>query len=74
MIDSVSVPRSAAANLVACPLCHTECPSLTQEALSSGGSWRCVRCRQHWDAGRLSAVAAYAAFVAARQSSTARNG
>lgn len=46
----------------ACPMCHTPSP-LTQSALDAGGEWRCVRCGQHWDARRLAAVAAYAAWV-----------
>jgi hypothetical protein len=40
-------------------MCHTP-TLLTQEAIDAGGSWRCVRCAQHWDAGRLATVAAYA--------------
>jgi hypothetical protein len=48
-----------------CPMCHTPA-SLTQSALEAGGEWRCVRCGQHWDATRLAAVAAYAAWVVAR--------
>jgi hypothetical protein len=27
------------------------------------GEWRCVRCGQRWDAARLAAVAAYAAWT-----------
>ena len=48
-----------------CPMCHTRV-SLTQSALEAGGAWRCVRCGQHWDAARLTAVAAYAAWVVDR--------
>ena len=48
-----------------CPMCHTRVP-LTQSALEAGGAWRCVRCGQHWDAARLTAVAAYAAWVVER--------
>lgn len=44
-----------------CPMCHTSA-TLSQSALEAGGDWRCVRCGQHWDAGRLAAVAAYAAW------------
>ena len=44
-----------------CPMCHTPA-TLSQGALEAGGAWRCVRCGQHWDAGRLAAVAAYAAW------------
>ena len=45
----------------ACPMCHTSAP-LSLNALKAGGEWRCVRCGQHWDAARLAAVAAYAAW------------
>ena len=45
-----------------CPMCHTS-TTLTQSALEAGGDWRCVRCGQRWDAARLTAVAAYAAWA-----------
>jgi predicted Zn finger-like uncharacterized protein len=45
-----------------CPMCHTSA-RLSQSALEAGGAWRCVRCGQHWDAARLAAVAAYAAWT-----------
>jgi hypothetical protein len=48
-----------------CPMCHTRA-SLSQAALDAGGAWRCVRCGQHWDAARLTAVAAYGAWVVER--------
>ena len=48
-----------------CPMCHTSV-SLTQSALDAGGAWRCVRSGQHWDAARLTTVAAYAAWVVER--------
>jgi hypothetical protein len=44
-----------------CPMCHTSA-TLSQSALEAGGDWRCVRCGQRWDAARLGAVAAYAAW------------
>ena len=44
-----------------CPMCHTSA-TLSQSALEAGGDWRCVRCGQRWDAGRLAAVAAYTAW------------
>jgi predicted Zn finger-like uncharacterized protein len=44
-----------------CPMCHTSA-TLSQSALEAGGAWRCARCGQHWDAARLAAVAAYAAW------------
>lgn len=50
----------------ACPGCHTPHPSLTQEGLGRGVGWQCVRCGERWDARRLAAVAAYAAWVAER--------
>jgi hypothetical protein len=56
---------------VSCPKCHTPHPSLTHDALQAGGNWRCTRCGQHWDARRLATVAAFAAWVAA-QDTTAR--
>jgi hypothetical protein len=43
-------------------MCHTSA-TLSQSALEAGGDWRCVRCGQHWDAARLAAVAAYAAWT-----------
>jgi hypothetical protein len=48
-----------------CPMCHTRAP-VTKAAVESGGTWRCIRCGQHWDAVRLAAVAAYAAWVVER--------
>jgi hypothetical protein len=45
-----------------CPMCHTP-TSMTEHAIETGGHWRCVRCGQRWDAGRLAAVAAYAAWA-----------
>jgi hypothetical protein len=47
-----------------CPMCRTPA-SLTQDVIETGGAWRCVRCGQHWDAARLAAVAAYAAWIVA---------
>ncbi len=55
----------AAVRPVTCPMCHTPA-SLTQRAIDAGAGWRCVRCGQRWDAARLSAVAAYAAWVVER--------
>ena len=54
--------------VLTCPLCHTP-TSLTQNAVDAGGEWRCVRCGQRWDATRLSAVAAYAAWLVERAAS-----
>jgi hypothetical protein len=54
--DEQDILRSAI-----CPMCHTSA-SLSQSALEDGGDWRCVRCGQRWDAARLAAVTAYAAW------------
>ena len=54
--DHQDILRSAT-----CPMCHTS-TTLSQSAVEAGGDWRCVRCGQHWDAARLRAVAAYAAW------------
>jgi ribosomal protein L37AE/L43A len=48
-----------------CPLCHTEDPTITNEALIAGGAWGCVRCGQTWSAARIATAAAYADYVAA---------
>jgi hypothetical protein len=56
-----------------CPLCHTP-TSLTQNAIDAGAEWRCVTCGQRWDATRLSAVAAYAAWVVERAVVGAKDG
>ena len=48
--------------LATCPMCHTPA-TLSQDAVETGGDWRCVRCGQHWGAARLAAVAAYAAWT-----------
>ena len=54
-----------ASRCLTCPMCHTA-TSVTQSAIDAGADWRCVRCGQRWDATRLSAVAAYAAWVVDR--------
>lgn len=46
---------------VMCPMCHTP-STLSQGEVEAGADWRCIRCTQHWDAPRLAAVAAYAAW------------
>lgn len=56
-----------------CPMCHTP-TSLMQSAIDAGADWRCVRCGQHWDAARLSAVAAYDAWVVERAAVGAEGG
>jgi predicted Zn finger-like uncharacterized protein len=74
MVHETSRPTGPAALLddekdvvlpATCPMCHTRA-SLTHDEIEAGGSWRCVRCGQHWDAERLAAVARYAAWVADR--------
>ena len=74
MVDSLSRSHTPVALLdhepdlgrpVTCPMCHAGAP-LTQSGLAAGGAWRCARCGQHWNAGRLVAVAAYAVWVADR--------
>lgn len=70
MIDETAAAYEANQNLsqrVVCPGCHTPHPSLTGEGLAAGLGWKCVRCGQRWDAGRLTSVAAYQAWVAARE-------
>ena len=54
--DEPDILRSAT-----CPMCHTSA-TLSLSALEAGGDWRCIRCGQRWDAARLAAVAAYAAW------------
>ena len=80
MIHSVSRPHGTVAPLddapsvlgsVSCPMCHTG-TSLTQTALDAGGAWRCGRCGQQWDGARLTAVAAYATWVADRDRAQTR--
>ena len=50
-----------------CPGCHMVDTTLTNASLAAGGDWRCQRCGQRWDRGRIATVAAYAAWDAARQ-------
>jgi len=51
--------------LATCPSCHTEDRTMTNLAVSAGADWQCSRCGSRWNAVRLAAVAAYAAWVAA---------
>jgi hypothetical protein len=83
MTYNPSLPRATTAlletapdtsRLATCPLCHTRYASLTQEALQAGADWRCLRCGQRWDAARLAAVTAYAAWVAEHESVERRRG
>jgi predicted Zn finger-like uncharacterized protein len=57
---------------VTCPLCHTTDAFMSNDALAAGGAWRCTRCGQRWDARRLAAVAAYAAWTLERSIATGR--
>lgn len=77
-----SLPQATAALLgvepdgprrATCPLCHTTDASVPQDALEAGGSWRCARCGQHWDAERLATVAVYAAWVVEHENLRARH-
>ena len=51
------------ASSATCPMCHTTA-SVAQTVTNSAEGWRCIRCGQHWDARRLTTVAAYAAWTA----------
>ena len=52
-----------------CPVCHTTEPAVTVVSLAAGATWRCVRCTQQWDAGRLATVAAYMEWLRVHASS-----
>jgi len=54
------------AGLATCLSCHTEDATLTNSAVAAGADWRCRRCGQQWDAGRLATVAAYDLWLSAR--------
>ena len=70
---TVLVDDQDASEFLTCPMCHTP-TSQTQRAIDAGAEWRCVRCGQRWDATRLSAVAAYAAWVVERAAVGAKGG
>lgn len=53
-----------------CPSCHTADLTMTEGAVAAGADWRCQRCSQRWDAGRLAAVAAYAEWLSAYRPGT----
>jgi hypothetical protein len=59
-------PAVVAADAAICPGCHTADPSMTMTILVGGAAWQCGRCMQRWDIDRLTAVANYAAWAAAR--------
>jgi ribosomal protein L37AE/L43A len=65
LVTAVLDDEHDAVQSAACPMCHTPA-ALTRSAVVAGGEWRCARCGQHWDAVRLAAVAAYAAWVVER--------
>jgi len=54
------------AGAATCPSCHTADLTLTDSAVAAGADWRCRRCGQQWDAGRLTKVAAYEVWVSER--------
>ena len=56
-------------NTAICPSCHTADLTLTDSAVAAGADWRCRRCGQQWDAGRLAKVAAYAVWETERANS-----
>ena len=64
--DVASGNETDASQSLTCPLCHTPAP-LGRSAVEAGGTWQCSRCRQPWDAARLTAVAAYAVWAAERK-------
>ena len=64
-----ATPDLDSSALVVCPSCHTEDTGTTMRELNAGGAWRCARCDQHWDAGRLATVARYDAWVSKRSAS-----
>ena len=64
-IDQLASPRDASAELAgraACPVCHT-----TTSSARAQFPWQCGRCGQRWSARRVATVAAYAAWVNARE-------
>jgi hypothetical protein len=56
---------------ISCRGCHTVHPSLTQELVDAGDGWLCDRCGQRWDVGRLATVAAYEAWCAVQDGTSA---
>jgi hypothetical protein len=53
--------ESDASVLATCPYCHTAFPLMSEGTREA--DWRCIRCGQRWDAGRLATVAAYASWA-----------
>ena len=56
---------------LACPLCRTAAPTLTETSLAAGGDWRCSVCHQLWNAQRLATVAGYEEYCATRAAKAA---
>lgn len=54
-----------------CPSCYAADLTMTNSAVAAGADWRCRRCGQLWDGGRLAAVAAYAGWLSERAASSA---
>jgi hypothetical protein len=77
MVHAVSPPppplplpeEPLVARRVTCPLCHMA-SSLTEGELGAGGYWRCARCGQDWDAARVAAFHACAAWAMEHESAT----
>jgi hypothetical protein len=61
MTDDSSGPHPLAMRFATCPMCHTP-RSGAGSAADGGDAWRCVTCGQYWNAERIAAVAAYAAW------------
>ena len=71
-INASPVVAPVLAGAATCPSCHTADLSLTDSAVTAGADWRCRRCGQQWDAGRLTKVAAYAVWESERASAATR--
>jgi hypothetical protein len=69
MIDGPSDQLAVGVTPDTCPMCHT---SRSGGAGDGADAWRCIRCGQHWDARRVAAVAAYAAW--SREHDAVRHG
>ena len=65
MSPQVAVAPASLAFAV-CPMCTTADAEMTNEAVTQGGSWKCVRCGHAWSAIRLGTAAAYTDWVIAR--------
>jgi ribosomal protein L37AE/L43A len=63
---SPAAPALELAGPATCPSCHAADLTMTDSAVATGANWRCRRCGQLWDVGRLAAVAAYAVWLSER--------